>query len=291
MQTATFSASFLLVYFNINTKLFLEVFIILTTMHKTYYKSGYQPQSKYRMAQRYIKNRVAQNISTNRGPMIPKTIVYKKSGEKKGMDTNLEINSGVITTTNTNGSCFVLNLIQQGAGSWNRVGRKVDLKSLRLKGSFLVTYDTNEGGGITRGNLVRMVVVWDKQPSGNTIPTFDQIFGTTDQSGTEVSGILTPPRYDNMDRFQILRDKTFESVPQTIFPSGGNYYVNHPICFDEYLKLAGKQSVYSGQSNPMTIADISTGGLYVYFRALVNDASISQINVSNLSNSRLRYID
>ena len=260
-------------------------------MHKAYYKSGYQPQSKYRMAQRYIKSRVAQNISTNRGAMIPKTIVYKNSDEKKGMDTNLEINSGIITTTNTNGSCFVLNLIQQGSGSWNRVGRKVNLKSLRLKGSFLVTYDTNEGGGITRGNLVRMVVVWDKQPSGNAVPAFDQVFGTTDQDGTEVSGILSPPRYDNMNRFQILRDKTFESVPQTIFPSGGNYYVNHPICFDEYLKLAGKQTVFSGQSVRMTISDISTGGLYVYFRALVNDPSISQINVSNLSNSRLRYID
>ena len=58
--------------------------------------------------------------------------------EKKGMDTDVTL-SPVITTTNTTGSAFVLNLIQQGAGSWNRVGRKSHLKSLRLKGLYVFT--------------------------------------------------------------------------------------------------------------------------------------------------------
>ena len=109
-------------------------------MYKSYYKSGYQPQSKYRMAQRYIKNRVAQDISAKRAiatTRIPKTIYLKPSvPEKKGLDTNLYIAS-VINTSNTNTNCFVVNLIQQGSGSWNRVGRKVNLKSLRIKGSFI----------------------------------------------------------------------------------------------------------------------------------------------------------
>jgi len=54
--------------------------------------------------------------------------------EIKGMDTELAIAGPVLATTATNGDCFVLNLVQQGAGSWNRVGRKIRMKSLRLKG-------------------------------------------------------------------------------------------------------------------------------------------------------------
>ena len=73
-------------------------------MYKSYYKQGYQPASKYRKAQRYIKSRVAQNITQSRGPMIPRPInIYKKSGETKGMDTDIgNLVGTVVSTTNTN---------------------------------------------------------------------------------------------------------------------------------------------------------------------------------------------
>lgn len=256
-------------------------------MYKSYYKKGFTPAKTNRYAA--AKARIQSNIANRRAISIPRTIVLKSNGEKKGMDTNLYIAS-VTNTSNTNTNCFVVNLIQQGSGSWNRVGRKVNLKSLRIKGSFEVTYRAHEQ---TLGNFIRMVVVWDKQPSSGSVPTFDQIFGTKDQDGTETSGILAPPKYDNMGRFRVLKDITFDCKPEANFwiVGGNDEVISYPISFDEYIKLNNLETVFSGQSIPMSISDISTGGLYIFFRALANQPGISQISVSSLSNARLRYTD
>lgn len=214
----------------------------------------------------------------------------RRAGEKKGVDTYLTLNP-VIATTNTNGSAFVLNLIQQGAGSWNRVGRKVALLSARIRFSLTQTYALTPVTNTFGGNQLRMVVVWDKQPSGAAIPSFDTIFGTTDQLGAEVSTILDPVRYDNMDRFSILRDCIINPEPMTIPATGGtSNSVFSYAQVDEFIKLNGRETVYSGQSNPMTIADVSTGALYVYFRAQVN-ALTNSMSVSDDSFCRLRYSD
>ena len=129
-------------------------------------------------------------------------------GEKKGLDTVMDIATPVLATSNTNGSSFVLNLIRSGAGSWNRVGRKVNLTSVRLRGRFVFIYDP-EGTTLNVGsNAVRMVVVWDKQPSGNAMPAFDTIFGHTDQAGDEATTFTDAIRYDNMDRFSLLAPRS-----------------------------------------------------------------------------------
>lgn len=235
---------------------------------------------------------VVSSSSVPRPMVIERTIVNQNQIEKKGMDTAISITGGnaIISTTNTNGDCFVLNLVQQGAGSWNRVGRKIKLRSLRLRGTLVNNYQT----GIATGhNIVRMVVVWDKQPSSGTIPTFDTVFGITSQAGTESSGILAPNRYDNMGRFLTLRDCSYAFNPETNFydtVTPANKAVSQNIHFDEYLKLGGKETVFSGQTAPMTIADISTGALYVYFRAQASTAA-QFCELSDLSFARLRYTE
>lgn len=250
-------------------------------MYKSYYKQGYQPATKYRKAQRYIKNRVAQNIAQSRGPMIPRQItIYKKSGETKGMDTDIGNDVGsVVTTTTTNDDIVVLNLIQAGNGSWNRVGKKVSITSLRLVGSIT---SKGEGGACA----VRMAVVWDKQPSGNTIPKFNDIFGRTDQNGNETSEVFDPLRYDNVGRFKLLLDRKIEFNPG----NDKSNTKNVTKCIDEYLQLKNKETIFSGNSTPMTIADISTGGLYIVFRYYNTDLD-SEVTVETNFMSRLRYTD
>ena len=221
----------------------------------------------------------------NRSRAAPRAVVYRTSGELKGVDTSLAL-SPVTSTTNTNDSMFVLNLVQQGAGSWNRVGRKLSLYSLRLTGAL----QFNSSPGATTGNvtdsLCRMVVVFDKQPSGQSVPKFDDIFGITVQAGTESSTIVAPLRYDNTDRFRVLRDRIFQGNTDFFNSAGGTTdQIRQQIPFDEFIKLGLKETVFSGQSDPMTIADISSGALYVYFRAF-NNSTETYFDVSAQSLAR-----
>lgn len=208
--------------------------------------------------------------------------------EKKGMDTILDIAS-VISSTNTNANSFVMNLIQQGTGSWNRIGRKVLLKSLRLKGWVIFNLVPAPATGQVSSNSVRMVVVWDKQPNSGTIPTFDAIFGITTQDGTEVtSDVLNPPKYDNMDRFRVIKDCVIDQPAVAFQGSGSAPELGTRVAFDEYIKLKNLEVNYSNTSNPSTIADISTGALYVFFRAANTSATAS---ASIDGSGRLRYTD
>jgi len=205
--------------------------------------------------------------------------------EKKGMDTALTQASPIISTTNTNANAVVLNLVQAGTGSWNRVGRKVHLKSARLIGNSIFVYNQQATTADWEEAILRMVVVWDKQPSGGTIPTFDTIFGGTVQDGTESSSVLASVRYDNTERFRVLADCVWD-LNATATGSTSN---TQRISFDKYVALKNLTTVYSGQSSPCTIADISTGGLYLIFRATTNTA-ITTIDVTPLY-VRLRYMD
>ena len=127
---------------------------------------------------------------------VPRNQIYGRPPlpEKKGVDIDVS-NAAIPFTTGTNDGILALNLIQQGSGSWNRIGRKTHLKSLRIKGQ--VTFAATRGAASTVLTLPswRAVVVWDTQPSGNALPTFDSIFGITTQSGAESCPDITcPPR-------------------------------------------------------------------------------------------------
>jgi len=216
----------------------------------------------------------------------------RKTVEKKGMDTSLAVTGPILNTTNTNGDAIVVDLVQQGAGSWNRVGRKINLKSLRVRGVVTWTYTNQAVTGDIVGNTLRMVVVWDKQPSGNAIPTFDTVFGITAQDGTESSTFLAPVKYDNMDRFSVLRDVVMDFKPRFFNGAGGTTDLQiEARPFDEYIELKNREVVFLGQTNPMTIADISTGALYVYFRALAAINDVNDLAINAVSFARLRYID
>lgn len=211
--------------------------------------------------------------------------------EKKGVDGDMGLAiAAIVSTTNTNDDVIVANLIAPGNASYNRVGRQVTLKSLRLWGD-LIHENNASSASPYADTTVRMVVVWDKVPSG-AVPPYDIVFGITDQTGTEGCEIFDPIRYDSMDRFRIIADEqitcksnggggetTTSKVPRA------DYY--H---FDKYIKLPKLRTNYSGQSSPCTIADIGQGALYVYFRASDSGAS-NFVTLSDNSRYRLRYTD
>lgn len=207
--------------------------------------------------------------------------VFRSAGERKGVDFDISQASGIVATTSTNANAQCLNLIETGAASYNRVGRKVKLLTLRLKGS--VGYGYTSGTGMP-ASILRMVVVWDKQPNGATIPVWNDIFGITNQGGAESSTILAPVRYDNMSRFSVVAEHTFETGADIQTTTGIT------IPFDKFIKLGGRETVYSSTNNPMTIADIGSGALYVFWRAH-NNGTNGAWDVDATSVARLRYVD
>jgi len=250
--------------------------------------------SQVSRAQILANNRAAarerRNRSRYRNEAGVRSIVgMRQMGEKKGMDTELALNP-IIDTTNTNASSFSLNLIRPGTASYNRVGRKISMRSLRLRGFAQLEVQGAVTSGDYAGNVLRMVVVYDKQPSG-AVPAFDTIFGHTDQAGTESSIFLDAVKYDNMGRFQILKDVVIQMNPEAGNTTGGTTdTIQQTYPFDEYVKLGGRETVFSGQSSPCTIADVSTGGLYVFFRTATN-LTTSFVALGADSVARLRYTD
>jgi len=214
--------------------------------------------------------------------------------DAKGVDIpNLssQIGTPLLASVSTNGGCAVLNCVQPGNGSWNRVGRRIKMQSLRLRGAVETLSDNAGGAAATRGALIRLVVVYDKNVSGTpgTIPLFNQIFGTTDQLGNETGAVFDALRWDNTGRFRVLRDMTFNTNPNSI-PAAAEEGAVNKQAFDEFIDLKGLETVFSGQSNPCTIADISSGALYLYARMDVATTNSVSILITE-SNSRLRYTD
>lgn len=215
----------------------------------------------------------------------------KRTGELKGLDTALTL-SPVLATTNTNGSIFVLNLIQQGAGFWQRIGKKIYPKSVRVKGTVQAVITLADGN--PRGNVLRGVLVWDKQPSGNAIPNFNDIFGTVDQTGTEASTFSAALAPKNTDRFKTLKEFNIE------FNSGdggsglATNFTEVKAYVDEFYKFKKRdnfETQYLSTANPMTIANISSGALYMVFRAEENSNVTTFCEINPDCTAKLRYYD
>lgn len=244
-------------------------------------------KSLMQKAKRYQKGRATAQPSLQRAVAA----AVRKTVEKKGVDFPID-QAQVVATTNNNNSSVCLVLVQMGSGSWNRVGRKIQAQSLRLRGELVWTLDQATTTLNYEGNTCRMVVVFDKQPSSGAIPSFSEVFGVTGQDGSETTTYLNPVKYDNMDRFSVLRDCVVNFEPPMYNPAAGTQnavIVRKP--FDEFITLKGRETVFSGQSNPMTTADVSSGAIYVYFRTAVNTTNINMVSVSSDSFARLRYID
>jgi len=86
----------------------------------------------------------------------------------------------------------------------------------------------------------------------------------------------------------IMTCSAFSSAQALLDSGTQNSYLDQ-YRVDEYIKMPDLETVFSGASSPMTIADISTGALYVYFRAYNQSTGVSEAQFTG--NARLRYTD
>jgi len=164
---------------------------------------------------------------------------------------------------------------QQGTGFYNRIGNKTCIKSIKLD------FDLDTADGVnTAAPTVRYLLIYDKFPNG-AYPIYSDILKDLIQDGNAVTGFSVGLNMNNSKRFVILRDKYVALQPFLTDTSADGVNIH---C-KEYIKRE-LPNQFKGNTNPMTIADISEGALY--FFVMSDTAAASNIGSFHC---RVRYYD
>jgi len=162
---------------------------------------------------------------------------------------------------NSTGAVTGLNFIRAGTSFFNRVGRKIEMKSLHLK------LFVNPLRTAAFQDYVRVMVVYDAQTNG-AAPAISDILQDTDQAGTNATNQYCGPNLNNRDRFRVLCD--YKIVIPSVTSTAGVITNLGPVdpvapAFDieRFIKLKGLITQYKADSAPAVIGDIATGGLFL----------------------------
>jgi len=133
----------------------------------------------------------------------------------------------------------LLNGTTQGTDATERVGRKIVLKSLLVRGSFSLAATS------TGGSPLRVLVIYDKQANATA-------FGVTD--ALLADEFVSPNNLSNRDRFVTICDQIVDPIS-----AGGDYSRSFTI----FKKLNLETMYNSGSSG--AIGDITSGSMYILF--------------------------
>lgn len=208
-----------------------------------------------------------------------------KKGELKAVDV-----FRASMAFNTTGTVTLLNGLIPGTNQWNRIGRRVNLKSVLIIG------DVNETQTPTTPALfdhMRLILVYDKQSNG-VAPTFANVIALNDNAGNSETSAQGMLNLSNSDRFRILRDwhwklgadSTTGSTTTTL-PDKEISIQHSPHQFKAFVNLKGLDTHFN-TGTAGTVADITTGGLFLLSFGL-NAAADDRCSVT--FNSRLRFFD
>jgi len=164
----------------------------------------------------------------------------------------------------TASNIVLLNGIQSGAGFYNRIGARIEMRNLHIRGNITNAATSTVGGA-------RMLIVYDNQPNG-ALPVISDILQSRDQTGAATTAYVSEINLDNRARFTIVRDMQFYLPPVTntagVLTNGPSFPAFDDQQFDlnVFVKLKGLQTLYKSPNvDPTTIASITTGALYAVF--------------------------
>jgi hypothetical protein len=187
----------------------------------------------------------------------------------------------------TLGTIQNLATIQQGPNIAQRIGNKIGLKSLRLR------FDIGPiGRNVPQESSARMMVVYDRNPNGS-YPLISQMLAASRQDGTTNAGTMWSSVNCNLlDRFVVLMDE-FLILPAFHGAGINSTQVIGPTTqdgfrIDKYIKLKGLETVFNNTSNPLTIANVQIGALYLVSWGNVAAAASAW---SWVGETRLRFQD
>jgi hypothetical protein len=215
--------------------------------------------------------------------MRPRSDLYKLEDEKKGLDTRMEFNE----IGNSNGLSIMssFNRVVGGTASHQRVGRKIKMKSIRIRG--VAYYAVESGTQLPRDVCLRMLVVYDKQSNGTSATIADVMVSTTNDTPSENNTYWANQLgYDDMERFVVILDKIIHLKQGGNGTGAAGVSISMPV--DEFVDLKGIETTYN-QDSAATNAAIQTGNLRVGF---VTDVDVGEnAEVSFVGVGRLRFYD
>lgn len=160
--------------------------------------------------------------------------------EEKALTTNQTNYEG-----DTNGTIALLNGCATGTDFTDRVGRKIYMKSIFIRGT-VGPVDTN-----VSNSLVRLMIIYDTEPNGALPAVTDILAQGRSESQTNLS---------NRHRFYIVIDKQYyigrysDTIQQSVAAGPSGYAI-------KIFRKLNLETIYDGTTN--VIGSISSGALYI----------------------------
>jgi len=203
-----------------------------------------------------------QQMGIGRAPQIPRQLMPR--GETKCFDVVNSTNGAaqVPIAMNDAALIFCINAVSTGSGAWNRIGRRITMKSIYLQGFF-----TSNLASITTASIaqnVRIMIIYDKQSNGALPALGDILRDQIGNTGLDASLVLQTSgiNMNNRDRFEIILDKRFMLPGVTATATAGVFGggdQNHTV--EEFRNLKGREVQYRSDTVPSSIGDIAAGSL------------------------------
>lgn len=201
-----------------------------------------------------------------RDAMAVAQVAFRPGGYQRGTSTAM-LSERKVIDTNFAGYVFqaigtppaptLLNGCIAGSQNYNRIGRKINNRSLQIRGFVFPTTPPN-----STDQICRMLVIYDRQSNGVS-PTWANVIQSQNISGTTSSAVTDMVNLDNRDRFVVLRDRVWicSSISNTATQAYAGSSTVHEV--NEYIKLNVETIYNAGVAG--TVGDITTGGVFVFF--------------------------
>jgi len=266
----------------------------MSILGKRRYDGGFYPQRQTRpfiRAQGYTRNPITyeQKLRTalmrNRAMRIRNQPAALRSFGKEIKGVDFPVNTVTFDTTGNIGS---INMIQAGSSYFNRIGRRIEMKSVHFKGEITLV----SGVQSTTTDYTRIILVYDRQTNG-ALPAIADIIQTTSQAGTNTTTSFSGTNLNYRDRFIILKDikLVLPEVTQANGVVSTTAMIDPMHCFNNiefFIPLKSLVTQFRADSSPAVIGDIATGGLYlVFFGSIANATAMWQCSWE----TRLRFHD
>lgn len=187
---------------------------------------------------------------------------------RSGQEVNFVDTAEATYEMNTTGTIALLATIAQGAAQTQRIGRKIQLKSIQVRGVAASSTATVQCSGA-------WMIVYDKRPTGSLPAITDILVSISSNSMTNSV---------NVGRFQIVARKNYSFIGNTA--TAGQQTDKSHYVVDKFIKI-NKPVVFKAAGTG-AIGDIEQGALYI---VSVGNVAAGTADADAILQFRTRFYD